>query len=192
MTRPSGLTILTGALLVLLPALAVLQYRWVGQVSAAERDRMERNLRVGAYQFRQAFDGELWRASALQVGPATVRDGSSERYSDRYDLWLNTAVHPRMVANVYLLDTDHAQLRLRRWNADNRTFESIAWPPQVEKWRPQFEQEQHDYEIARQDRRPPPAIRDDALLVFPIRNFDGPRGPGNGAGTADRPVTKQS
>ena len=56
MTRPSGLTILTAALLVLLPALAVLQYRWVGQVSAAERDRMERNLRVGAYQFRQTFE----------------------------------------------------------------------------------------------------------------------------------------
>jgi hypothetical protein len=79
MKRPTGLTLVTAALLVLLPALAVLQYRWVGQVSAAERDRMERNLRVGAYQFRQAFDGELWRASALPVGPATVRDGSSAR-----------------------------------------------------------------------------------------------------------------
>src|SRR5690242_20948326 len=99
MKRPSGLTLVTAALLVLLPALAVLQYRWVGQVSAAERDRMERNLRVGAYQFRQAFDGELGRViTALQVGAATVRDGNSERYSDRYDLWLNTAVHPRMVA----------------------------------------------------------------------------------------------
>jgi signal transduction histidine kinase len=179
MKRPSGLTILTAALLVLLPALAVLQYRWVGQVSAAERNRMERNLRVGAYQFRQAFDGELWRASALQVGPATVRDGSSERYSDRYDLWLNTAVHPRMVGNVYLVDSDAAQLRLRRWNADGRTFEPVSWPPGIEKWRPQFEQERREYDAARQDRRPPPAIRDEALLVFPIRNFDGPRGQGN-------------
>jgi len=173
--RPSGLTLVTAALLVLLPALAVLQYRWVGQVSAAERDRMERNLRVGAYQFRQAFDGELGRASLLQVGPATVRDGSSERYSDNYDLWLSTTVHPRMVANVYLLDADGSELRLRRWNADARVFESVAWPAQIENWRAQFEQERREYESARQDRRPP-AIRDDALLVFPVRNFDGPRG----------------
>ena len=183
MTRPSGLTLVTAALLVLLPALAVLQYRWVGQVSAAERDRMERNLRVGAYQFRQAFDSELGRAGALQAGPATVRDGSSERYSDRYDLWLNTAVHPRMVANVYLIDAEGTQLRLRRWNADTRLFDSIAWPAEIERWRPQFEQERREYDATRQDRRPPPAIRDDGLLVFPVRNFDGPRGQGG----PDRP-----
>jgi len=72
--RPSGLTLLTCALLVLLPALAVLQYRWVGQVSASERERMQRNLRVAAFQFREAFDGEIARAMlSLQVGPATAR-----------------------------------------------------------------------------------------------------------------------
>jgi signal transduction histidine kinase len=188
MQRPSGLTIVTVALLVLLPALAILQYRWVGQVSGAERDRMERNLRVGAYQFRQAFDGELGKASALQVGPATVRDGNSDRYSDRYDLWLNTAVHPRMVGSVYLIDADGAQLRLRRWNADTRNFEPIAWPPQLEKWRAQFEQERRDYDAVRQDRRPPP-IRDDSLLVFPVRNFDGPRGQGAQGAPDPRQVT---
>jgi len=189
MKRPSGLTIVTAALLVLLPALAVLQYRWVGQVSAAERDRMERNLRVGAYQFRQAFDGELGRVSgALPVGPATVRDGSSERYSDRYDLWLTTAVHPRMVANVFLVDADRGDLRLRRWNAESRTFEPVPWPAEIDKWRPQFDQERREYESPRQDRRPPPAIKDDSLLVFPIRNFDGPRGqagPGGAQGASD-------
>jgi hypothetical protein len=59
LTRPSPLTLLTAALLVLLPALAVLQYRWVGQVSEAERDRMERNVRTAAFQFRGAFDTEI-------------------------------------------------------------------------------------------------------------------------------------
>lgn len=176
MKRPSGLTIVTVALLVLMPALAVLQYRWVGQVSAAERDRMERNLRVGAYQFRQAFDSELGRASSLQAGAATVRDGKFDRYSDRYDLWLNTAVHPRMVANVYLVDAAANQLRLRRWNPDVRMFEPVEWPAQIERFRPQFEQERQEYE-ARRDRRQPLGIRDDALMVFPVRNFDGPRPP---------------
>ena len=90
MKRPSGLTIVTAALLVLLPALAVLQYRWVGQVSSAERDRMERNLRVGAYQFRQTFDGELGSATYSRSAH-DGRDGSTDRYADRYDAWLNTA-----------------------------------------------------------------------------------------------------
>ena len=61
--RPSAPTLVTCALLVLLPALAVLQYRWVGQVSVAERERMQRNLRNAAAQFRETFDGEVLRAS---------------------------------------------------------------------------------------------------------------------------------
>jgi signal transduction histidine kinase len=181
MTRPSGLTIVTAALLVLLPALAVLQYRWVGQVSAAERDRMERNLRVGAYQFRQTFDSELGRTGALQVGPATLRDNNAERYGDRYDLWANTTLHPRIVSNIYLIDTAGADLRIRRWNPDSRAFEATEWPAAVEKWRPQFERERREYGSG-QDRRQPLAVRDDALMVFPVRSFDVGRGPGPGAG----------
>ena len=93
-TRPRA-DRLIGALLVLLPALAVLQYRWVGQVSIAERERMQRNLRNAAVQFRDAFDGEVGaRVRRLQVGPTTARDGASDRYTDRYETWLETAEHP--------------------------------------------------------------------------------------------------
>src|SRR5688572_13120827 len=96
---PSGATLVTCALLVLLPAFAVLQYRWVGQVSTAERERMQRNLRVAASQFRENFDGEVVRAVlSLQVGPATAREGASDRYTDRYETWLNTSSHPQVVA----------------------------------------------------------------------------------------------
>ena len=190
MKRPSGLTIVTAALLVLLPALAVLQYRWVGQVSAAERDRMERNLRVGAYQFRQTFDGELGRATLLRVGPVTVRDGNNERYADRYDTWLSTATHPRMVANVFLVDADAGQLRLRRWNPDARRFDPVEWPALIDKYRSQFEQERKAYD-APTPGRPPLAIREDALIVRQVDTFDGPPAPGAViAGTNGQPVPR--
>ena len=88
-SRPTGLTFLSVTLLILLPALAVLQYRWVGQVSVAERERMQRNLRNAAVQFRDSFDAEIGRAfGALQVGANTARDGFSEPYSDRYEAWV--------------------------------------------------------------------------------------------------------
>ena len=111
--KPSGATLVTCALLVLLPALAVLQYRWVGQVSTAERERMQRNLRTAAGQFRENFDGEIIRAVlSLQVGPATALEGTSERYTDRYETWLNTSAHPQVVAAVLLVDADAGRLRL--------------------------------------------------------------------------------
>src|SRR5204862_1803432 len=98
MTRPSGLTLLTTALLVLLPALAVLQYRWVGQVSDAERDRMERNVRTSAFQFRGAFDTEILRAvTGLRIDSTTVRESAWYRFAERYVSWLDAADHPEIL-----------------------------------------------------------------------------------------------
>jgi hypothetical protein len=144
--KPSGATLVTCVLLVLLPALAVLQYRWVGQVSTAERDRMQRNLRTAAGQFRENFDGEMIRAVlSLQVGPATALEGTSERYTDRYETWLNTSAHPQVVAAVLLVDSDAGRLRLRQWNPDTHTFEATDWPAALGDWRARFDQELSDF-----------------------------------------------
>jgi len=127
--RPSGLTLLTATLLVLLPALAILQYRWVGQVSEAERERMQHNLRNAASQFRDAFDLEVGRAVlGLQVGPITARDGASEQYTDRYEAWVDTSEHPQLVSNIYLVDSAHSQVQLRRFDPATHAFEPVAWP----------------------------------------------------------------
>lgn len=169
--RPSGPTLVTSALLVLLPALAVLQYRWVGQVSTAERERMQRNIRTAAAQFREGFDTEIVRAVlSLQVGPQTAQEGASDRYSDRYDMWLNTAAHPQVVAQIFLLD-DQKGLRLRRWNADTHVFDLTEWPAVLARWRPQFEQELTEFNAGRGGPNRRPAFRDeDSLIVTPLRN----------------------
>ena len=54
--------VLVAALLATLPVLAYLQYRWLGQVSEAERVRMLGNLRHSVMQFRGDFDRDLSRA----------------------------------------------------------------------------------------------------------------------------------
>src|ERR1044072_1286100 len=105
LARPSGLSLLTATLLVLLPALALLQYRWAGQVSEAERERMQHNLRNAASQFRAPFDLEVGRALlSLQVGPVTARAGASEQYTDRYEAWVDTAEPPQLVSGIFLVD----------------------------------------------------------------------------------------
>src|SRR6185295_17355771 len=146
LARPSGLTLLTAALLVLLPALAVLQYRWVGQVSEAERERMQHNLRNAASQFRDAFDLEVGRAVlSLQVGPITARDGASEQYTDRYEAWVDTSEHPQLVSNIYLVDAANAQLRIRRFDPSAHAFEPVAWPAALERWHPEMERQLRDF-----------------------------------------------
>jgi signal transduction histidine kinase len=176
--KPSGTTLVTAALLILLPTLAVLQYQWVGQLSTAARERLQRNVRIAAAQFREGFDGELVRATlSLQVGPATVREGVSERYSDRYNTWLNTASHPQIVSNVLVVDADRGHLRLRRWNSDIDALEATEWRPPLEKWRSQIEQEFRDFSAGRGFDRRSVLRGEDSFIMVPLRNLVVPARP---------------
>jgi signal transduction histidine kinase len=179
LTRPSGLSLLTAALLVLLPALAVLQYRWVGQVSDAERERMQHNLRNAASQFRDAFDLEVGRAIlGLQVGPITARDGASEQYTDRYEAWADTSEHPQLVSSIFLVDTADALLRIRRFDPTSHAFEPIGWPAALEHWRPEFERQLRDFNTGVPTDRRGAFADDESLIVSPLRNLIGPGGAG--------------
>lgn len=152
--RVSGVTALVAVVLLLVPALAWLQYRWVGQVSEAERDRMQRTLRTAAAQFATAFDTELARSVAgLQVEGAVARDENWASYAERYTNWTERATDARLVREILLVDAvpdasqirtddrghDHAvdadRLRLRRWSSDRRQFEPVEWTGAFEAFR---------------------------------------------------------
>ena len=60
--RPvSAVSILAVLVMLLVPALAWMQYRWLGQLSEAEGERMQRTLRTAAAQFATEFDSEISR-----------------------------------------------------------------------------------------------------------------------------------
>lgn len=170
MKFPSTLTLLTSALLILLPALAVLQYRWVGQLSDAERERMQRTLRVAAFQFRESFDGEIVRAViGLRVDATTAQEGAWYRYADRYETWADSADHPGLVGNVYLVDADASTLRLRRWNRATMSFDAVGWPDTLVAWLPHFEQALVAFTTGQPLARSS-LPEDDSLLVVPLLN----------------------
>lgn len=141
--RVSAVTVLVGLVMLLVPALAYMQYQWLGQLSTAERERMQRTLRTAAAQFATEFDTELSRALvSLQVDGATIREENWTSYAQRYSAWTTNATEPRLVREVLLVDTRPGtdlpaigssdsvpveQLRLRRWNAQALTFEPADW-----------------------------------------------------------------
>jgi signal transduction histidine kinase len=161
--RISGVTVLVAVVLLLVPALAWLQYRWVGQVSEAERERMHRTLRTAAAQFATEFDTELARAVAgLQIEGAVARDENWASYAERFANWTERTADPRLIRDVLFVDVRQGgqesrrkrrgrerreesrhsaatvspeQLRLRRWNNDERLFEPLAWTPDLEPFR---------------------------------------------------------
>ena len=183
---PSAPKVLTALLVVLLPVLAFMQYRWVGQVSEGERERMQRNLETAAGQFRAEFDGELSQAVRdLQVSTNAARDGSSSNYSIRYNSWLNSADHPQIVADVYLVDAENDHLRLRRFNSVTHAFDPSLWPDAIDRLRPEFEAAFEAFRAQRQPNQNRFANADDSLIVFGLGNFGGP---GQAGSPAPRPT----
>ena len=118
------------ALLGLIALLATLQYRWLGQVSAAERERMKTNLAARATGFAQDFDREITRAYFMfQLDP--MQDGSNvaAHVSERYNQWLATSRYPRLVKAVYIATrAEEHEPALQRFNAATRYVEPVEWP----------------------------------------------------------------
>lgn len=142
--RVSAVTVLVGAVMLLVPALAYMQYEWLGQLSTAERERMQRTLRTAAAQFATEFDSELSRTLvSLQVDGQTIRDQNWTAYAERYSAWATSTGEPKLVRDVWLVDTKPGttlppldgtspiptdKLRLHKWNAQALEFEDTEWP----------------------------------------------------------------
>jgi signal transduction histidine kinase len=138
---------------------------------------MQTNLRNAAFQFREALDGEVARAvGTLQFGAATVRDGSSDRYADRFDAWASTAAHPQVVGNVFLLNEEGSAIRVRRWNNATRTLEDSTWPTALEPWREAIEADRRSFAQGPGFGRPPLVVDDESVAVIPLRQQPGPNG----------------
>ena len=123
-------------MIVLLPVLAVLQYRWLGQLSDAERERLQRSLRAATADFTQQVDLEVARAIVgLQLDAGMVHDEAWSRYAEKYDAWASTA-DPAVVRDILLVDAPagapgETPLRVRRWEPEARTFVSAGWPAEL-------------------------------------------------------------
>jgi signal transduction histidine kinase len=140
--RVSGVTALAAAVLVLLPALAWLQYSWLDQIADADRDRRLRTLQTAALQLTQDFDAEIGRAVfALQLEPAAVEQNSWSGFAQKYQVWADAAASPRIVRSIYFVaapDDGDATPRLRQWNSQTHTFEDTVWPDDLAAIRTRF------------------------------------------------------
>src|ERR1700739_989532 len=102
------------AMAAVLWGLAVLQYRWSGQVSDATRAQMLANLHVSLAGFRQDLSHEL---GAVAVEIKTVADSSSTanptELSEQFHHVQQSSAHPNLVSHIYLWSDPMHQQPLR-------------------------------------------------------------------------------
>lgn len=167
-----SLIALGGALIVL----AVLQYRWIGQLADAERRQMKSSIEFAANHFSDEFDRELTRLFISFQGP--LREASAEMSQRHFDEWVSVARDPRIVKMMWFVPSDHLE-GLQRLDPETHNVVAGEWTPDISAARDVIDTElggQHRMKVVlpkeglllvpsgdrrRREGRPPPPRNDD-------------------------------
>ncbi len=118
--------LLVFTLLGLLVLLATLQYRWLGQISDGERDRLQKRLQTDTERFADDFNNEIRNAYFnFQLDAAAWRNKDWTGFNERLDVWKNKSAYPALITDFYFLRQDSAPLVYR---PDSKSFETGVLP----------------------------------------------------------------
>jgi signal transduction histidine kinase len=186
----SGLApLLSTLLIILLGVLATLQYRWIGEIGRAERDRMRASLRLAASRFAMDLDRELTRIFLSFQTPAALSDTELEAsLSRRFERWLEEAPQPSLVKSLFRVRRDDGGVaELACLDSESGRLSPCSWPPELlplrdrlADWTPRAPSMGQE-----PDRLPFPLAEEVPAVVIPIRREPGfpradPRGPRTG------------
>ena len=123
-------------MLVLIAVLATLQYRWLGRISDAERERLTTTLSARADAYAKDFDRELALAYMLfqleptiAVSTAPAAESLPARLAARHDRWQETARYPKLIRELYVTErAADGAITLQRFNPSTALLEPVEWP----------------------------------------------------------------
>ena len=128
-TRLSLRLLLPAGLILLVVLLGAFQYRWLGQVSEAERAQMQRTLAQRANEFAAEFDREISvAANVLMIEGDALGSDRWAAVSAKYDAWRARAMFPGLVRSLYIATATPTGHTLAKWNSETRTGEAVEWP----------------------------------------------------------------
>jgi len=115
-------------LLALLPVMAWLQYRWIGQVSDAAGQRAQTRLDHAVEQMITEFDGEITRAQLIFWQMPPGHEDPAARFAARYRDWSRLAPYPQLIREVHLIETTEEPWRLSRIESSGSVAALPEWP----------------------------------------------------------------
>ena len=129
--RSGGWVVLVLTTAVILCVLAVLQYRWIGEVAEADRERNQAGLQTAVGQFLQDFNTELLHVClAFRPDPAMTAAKDWGQFAERYDVWTRTARRPQLVDDLFIWEANYrGEPRLLRLDRTKMRLTTAAPPP---------------------------------------------------------------
>lgn len=129
------------AVAVLLPILAAVQYRWLGELSQAELERMQTDIRTGSEQLRQDFDKEVARVFlTFRIDANKHGSGPSTQLAAGYQSWTLNSPYTKLVRAVLLAERSRdGTFRLACFRPESKELQSCEWPAELARWRERIE-----------------------------------------------------
>lgn len=161
--------LLIGALMLLLGLLAVLQYRWTGEIGRAEAERERARLERSAQRFARALGRDVGRV-ALAFGPEMPPQGGLDlrtRYLSRLDGWRRTELADLVSRVVLVLRSAPGELLYESCDAEGHEFVPIPPSPTLESVGRRLDRLEDDGAF-RGGLRPERLLRDPLALMFLI------------------------
>jgi len=122
--------IFVGSLFLLCGVLGVLQYREIGEVSTALRQRLRGSLQISLNRFSVDFNSEMRTATraiadfGMPSDVKPVESGLPARYAE----WKSTARHPQLFARVAIAEPQADSLALRQLDLNTDALTPSEWP----------------------------------------------------------------
>lgn len=128
--------------------LAFLQYRWLGQISDGERERLARGLQTETARFAEDFNREMQNAYFnFQLNSDVWRDKNWDEFNARREFWLSKTDYPNLIKDFYFVELGGEQ-KILRFSRENRAFETANRTENLEKLKPKLSVETNFQSVA--------------------------------------------
>ncbi len=111
--------------------LGLLQYRWIGAVSVAEREALQANLQTSLNRLSQDFNSEIGaacRAVLPVTGQASDAAAAEAAMVARYAQWKSGTRHSLLFRQIAIAEPVKGKLVLRILDPSRGTFLTEEWP----------------------------------------------------------------
>ena len=110
--------------------LGVIQYRWIGEVSRAEHERLRASLQLSLQRVSADFRSEISAVpSALSPeSPATDQAEREQQYASLYSRWQASSPYNGLVRNLAIAVRGASSLTLRILDPKQGIFTTAEWP----------------------------------------------------------------
>ncbi len=131
--------ILVGAFAILLPVLAFVQYRWIGQLSESEHERLNTHLKDSVTHFTQEFNTDTARLY-VSLLPTRPNEDSLEAMPVRLESWQINNPHSALLKNIYRSGGgERGTETLQVYDQIQQQWQDAVWPEWLAKMREKAE-----------------------------------------------------